>query len=677
MDSATDLRKRQVSSETEVTTNEDANLLRPVAKNQDAYDSPEPSGTEETCNSSDELLEQQRSYELRVQKERWPNTFEGLAALSSYVIGIGNIWFFPFLCARYGGAAFFIPYISAYLIVGIPMMYIEMALGQYTSMNPYMLFDRLCNGLSGIAPAMFIVVLYRSFFFSGILSHALYVSVVALTGSVLSHPWSSCKAGSTECFDLSISHNCQNEIFAKTGTNNFSEAIIAIDSTNLTSACQDFAAKMYTGDQRIPAFAEYTIKNIFKLAHTIKDLESPYIGGFVTLLFLWIITAVLSTTGLRILGKASYVFSIAPLISVLFMFIKSFTYHDSLVGMGHFLKPEFGKILDFGAWSDAVILVLFSLSIGDGGLIKIAMHNKFNNNVMRDVFLVASLDFVVSLLAGVAFFGVVGELGRLIYPEDPRAEAFKQLITTQGHSLAFIAFPELVFKETLGWLQMTIFYFTVFLLGLQSMVTSMDVLVTSMIDSVGVHRYSSGHFFIVLVLFILGFVCSVFFVMPSGIYLIKMFEIFTNFSLLFICTIEVIAVIYIYGFRRFASNIQTMMGGGKRRLYPFWWINWLFLTPLYLLIALIFKLTSMLSLTLGTRLVMAGYIFHPYLELSGLVITGTIVMWIPIVFAKKLWKAKKSKQPFWTILTCDSYWGPAETDNRKASRARELAHRVL
>ncbi|TKR71925.1 hypothetical protein L596_019454 [Steinernema carpocapsae] len=69
--------------------------------------------------------------------------------------------------------------------------------------------------------------------------------------------------------------------------------------------------------------------------------------------------------------------------------------------------------------------------------------------------------------------------------------------------------------------------------------------------------------------------------------------------------------------------------------------------------------------------------FPQYLEYIGFFIAATVIIWIPIVILLKLWAAHKSSIPLWTVLTCDSYWGPAESGNREASRAHERAHRVL
>lgn len=58
-------------------------------------------------------------------------------------IGIGNVWKFPYICGAYGGAAFILIYLLFLLIMGIPVMVCEFAVGRGSKRSVAKCFDVL------------------------------------------------------------------------------------------------------------------------------------------------------------------------------------------------------------------------------------------------------------------------------------------------------------------------------------------------------------------------------------------------------------------------------------------------------------------------------------------------------------------------------------------------------
>lgn len=64
-------------------------------------------------------------------------------------VGLGNIWRFPFVAYENGGGAFLIPYILVLILLGRPMFFLEMSLGQFCSWGNVKMFEKLAPFLRG------------------------------------------------------------------------------------------------------------------------------------------------------------------------------------------------------------------------------------------------------------------------------------------------------------------------------------------------------------------------------------------------------------------------------------------------------------------------------------------------------------------------------------------------
>lgn len=89
------------------------------------------------------------SSKVPADRASWGNDIEFLMSCIAMSVGLGNIWRFPFIALENGGGAFLIPYLIVLLIIGRPLYYMEMILGQFSSRSSIKVYD-LVPALRGL-----------------------------------------------------------------------------------------------------------------------------------------------------------------------------------------------------------------------------------------------------------------------------------------------------------------------------------------------------------------------------------------------------------------------------------------------------------------------------------------------------------------------------------------------
>lgn len=79
----------------------------------------------------------------KAEREQFGSRLGFILVSAGCAIGIGNVWKFPYLCGQYGGAAFILIYLVFLLILGIPVMVCEFAIGRKSRHSAALAFNDL------------------------------------------------------------------------------------------------------------------------------------------------------------------------------------------------------------------------------------------------------------------------------------------------------------------------------------------------------------------------------------------------------------------------------------------------------------------------------------------------------------------------------------------------------
>ena len=78
------------------------------------------------------------------------NVWASYKLFSWKAVGFGNVWRFPAKAYQFGGGAWFIPYLLALFLIGIPILFLEIGLGQYYQRGDISVFSGIHKRMRGV-----------------------------------------------------------------------------------------------------------------------------------------------------------------------------------------------------------------------------------------------------------------------------------------------------------------------------------------------------------------------------------------------------------------------------------------------------------------------------------------------------------------------------------------------
>ncbi|XP_056644483.1 sodium- and chloride-dependent glycine transporter 1-like isoform X1 [Diorhabda sublineata] len=552
------------------------------------------------------------------ERGQWRNKTEFILSLLGYAIGIGNIWRFPYLCYRNGGGAFLVPYLLMLFLCGIPLFFLEASLGQFGSVGCTKVFN-ICPLFKGAGYAMIVVNLIVCTYFNTICAYPLIFLVHCFNSKL---PWLDC-------------NNPWN-------TNNCSEVKHYNSNTSLLKS------SIVKSGIKTPA-DEFFHHKILQISD-----EVDVVGGIVWPLFIaniisWVIMYICLIRGIKSVGKVVYFTATFPFIILSILFVRGITLPGAWDGIKYYIVPEWKELGNVKVWADAAIQIFFSLGPGWGGIVNIASYNNFKNNGRLDAIIVPLANSGTSIFAGFVVFSVLGFMSHETGEPLPS-------VATGGPGLAFITYPEAI--TLLPWPQLwaILFFFMLFLLGLDSLFVQLETVIAALMDEFPHLRKRQT--LVTISILLLTMCLSTIYTTNGGMYWLQLFDWYAaSISVVLICLVEVFMVGWIYGVGKFKRDIEFMI---DEKLPNFWIISWKITTPLLLLFIF------MMVIVFNTRIMYQKSAYPDWIVVVGWLSSVSSMICIPIYMIYKLTFLEKGtlSERIKSSLK-DRNWGPAKTNDRE------------
>jgi SNF family Na+-dependent transporter len=348
-------------------------------------------------------------------REQWGSRIGLILAVAGNAIGLGNFLRFPVKAAANGGGAFMIPYFVAFLLLGIPMMWVEWTIGRMGGAHGHGTTPGMLNLLWKKAPSKYLGAL----------------------GIVI--PF-----------------------------------VIVIYYNFIESWCLGFSWFSVTGQY----FGHSNREAMGKFLRGFQGIESnEFFSSLAPILIFWGITIALNfyflykgiSKGIEVLAKYGmpllFIFGIILVVRVLTLGTPDPNVPELNIstGLGFFWNPDFGRLGSATVWLVAAGQIFFTLSLGQGIINTYASYVREKQDITLNGLTTSSTNEFAEVILG----GTIAIPAAVIFFGATETQA---IASGGAFNLGFQALPVIFQKIPLGQIFGGMFFFLLFIAGITSSV---------------------------------------------------------------------------------------------------------------------------------------------------------------------------------------------------------------
>ncbi|KAI5697135.1 hypothetical protein M8J75_005763 [Diaphorina citri] len=546
-----------------------------------------------TCSSySDSISDVGSTFKPR-KRDHWTSKVQFILACVGYSIGIGNLWRFPYLCYKSGGGVFLVPYFIILFLCGIPILYMELAVGQFTRRGPIGVLSKLCPFFKGAGISSVIISFFMSTYYNVLIAYSLYYFSTSFRSQL---PWQ-------HCGNRWNTQHC------------WVPPTLTEEDLGAVSLLQNLS-KPVPSKTPSEEFYNHKVLQISSGIDQMGDFRWELVAcSFVS----WILVYFALWKSVRSSGRVLYFTATIPFLLIFVFLCFSLTLDGSEIGLRYFFLPNFELLSDHKVWVNAGAQIFNSIGIAYGAVITFSSYNKYNNQIIVDTMVVSIINTITSVLIGVFIFITIGNI---TYEHETSIEN----VILDGPGLIFVVYPQALAKLPFPNFWAVLFFFSLLCLALNSQFALVEVVVTSIQDGFPrwIKRYLVCHEIVVLVVCIVSFFFGLPYVTQGGIYFFQLIDHYTaSTAVMYVAFFEVVAVAWIYGSDKLARNVHHMTGKFPSLYFRFCWS---IAAPLLILGIWLFSLVDYEPPSFNN----GRYVFPRWAEITGWTINILCLIAIPI-----------------------------------------------